>query len=504
MTRFGLSKFENFQLHAIQSVCLGRDTIVVQPTGSGKSLCFQLPSLIDRKKFVVVVSPTISLINSQIEGLKSLGIDAFSLGRAAGIESHLNHERIFSADGKRSFPSVVFMTPEHFFNHVQYNLEQNKDHIKLIVLDEVHKMFDRNSDFRSSYDFFKNIKDTFSGVPVMKLTATLSQEQLQSLCNDYLRNPVLIEGSIDRSNIKLNIKPYVTPVKQRSGKNEKAKSAVDVWCTCATDIKTITKDEYAIVYMDFRNDVKLMTSSLRTIIGEDNVRPFYGKGMTHDEKRKTDSDFRAKDFQVLVATESYEVGTHSPHVDNIFRVGCMRNLSVIVQEFGRAGRSGNDTDGFLLVNESKDNQRLNFWTQSCSKTEEKRMKDEFLESWRWIYSMYSGRCLRDVLISKFGEGELELQCKDACCSSCDIKRKRDFNAKQAITLLIQAIIDFGKLIKYQNGVREEELIAWLRGSKRDKFSTPEMQMVMEKSRSYSAGSQLAGLKCSSDWWSRVL
>ena len=63
--------------------------------------------------------------------------------------------------------------------------------------------------------------------------------------------------------------------------------------------------------MDFRNDMKLMTSSLKTIIGEDNVRPFYGKGMTHDEKRKTDSDFRAKDFQVLVATESYEVGTQS-------------------------------------------------------------------------------------------------------------------------------------------------------------------------------------------------
>lgn len=80
----------------------------------------------------------------------------------------------------------------------------------------------------------------------------------------------------------------------------------------------------------------------------------------------------------------------------------MRNLSVIVQEFGRAGRSGNDADGFLLVNESKDDHQLNFWTQSCSKTEEKRMKDEFLESWRWIYSMYSGRCLRGVLISKFG------------------------------------------------------------------------------------------------------
>ena len=197
----------------------------------------------------------------------------------------------------------------------------------------------------------------------MALTATLSKGQLQSLCVDYLRNPVLIKSSINRSNIKLNIKSYVHTKKSTSSTDGNSSSKEGIWCACATDIKNITGDEYAIIFMDFRSDVELMTSSMRLQVGEENVRPYYGSGMTHDVKKKNDTDFMGNEFQVLVATESYEVGTHSPHVDNIFRVGCMRNLSVIIQEFGRAGRSGNSADGFLLINELKDDQRLAFWTK---------------------------------------------------------------------------------------------------------------------------------------------
>lgn len=105
------------------------------------------------------------------------------------------------------------------------------------------------------------------------------------------------------------------------------------------------------VSMDFKSDVQLLTSSLKRQLGEENVRPYFGSGMTHETKEKTSSHFRGQEFRVLVAAESYEVGTHSPHVNNIFRVGCMRNLTVVVQEFGRAGRSGNNSDGFLLINE---------------------------------------------------------------------------------------------------------------------------------------------------------
>ena len=95
----------------------------------------------------------------------------------------------------------------------------------------------------------------------------------------------------------------------------------------------------SFVYMDFKSDVQLLRSSRKPQLGKENIRPYFGSGMTHETKKKTDSHFRGQEFQALVAAECYEVGTHSPHVNNIFRVGCMRNL----------------TDGFLLMNE-KDRQ----------------------------------------------------------------------------------------------------------------------------------------------------
>ena len=119
----------------------------------------------------------------------------------------------------------------------------------------------------------------------------------------------------------------------------------------------------------------------------------------------------------------------------------MRNLSVLSQEFGRAGRSGNSAGGFLLVNESKDDQRLAYWTKNCSKIEEEEIQTQLIQSWRWVYSIYCGRYMREEIITKFGEGQLDLQCVDECCSSCDIKEERDLNAKQAISLLIQAVLD---------------------------------------------------------------
>ena len=139
LTKFGLNSLNDFQIQAIQSVQLGRDVIFVQPTGSGKSLCFQLPFLFEREKFVVVITPTISLINSQIEGLKKVNIDAIALGRPAGQDAQRNHDRRFNNNNGSSFPSIVFTTPGHFVNRVSYNLERIKTNVKLLVLDEVHK-----------------------------------------------------------------------------------------------------------------------------------------------------------------------------------------------------------------------------------------------------------------------------------------------------------------------------------------------------------------------------
>lgn len=182
----------------------------------------------------------------------------------------------------------------------------------------------------------------------------------------------------------------------------------------------------------------------------------------------------------------------------------MRNLNVMIQEFGRAGRSGNSADGFLLVNESKDDQHLAFWTKNCSKSEEEQIKAQLIQSWRWVYSIYCGRCMREEIISKFEEGQLELQCVDECCSSCHIKDKRDFNANEAIRLLILAVLDLGQTQTYEEGVKEEVLIGWLRGSKKDTFSLPEMQKIMELTQTYSVGTKTFKDRSSQGWWSRVL
>lgn len=153
--------------------------------------------------------------------MRKLDIDAISLGRSAGGNSFENYERLFHSNEK--CPSVVYMTTEHFANHAFFELEDKMSQVKLIVLDKVHKMFDRNSNFRSSYEILKGIKKTFSDVPVMALTATLAEINIQKLCQG-LNNPYLIKGTINRKNIKFNI---ITNNMQRKKKVTKEQNSSD-------------------------------------------------------------------------------------------------------------------------------------------------------------------------------------------------------------------------------------------------------------------------------------
>ena len=125
--------------------------------------------------------------------------------------------------------------------------------------------------------------------------------------------------------------------------------------------------------------------------------------MSSEMKSKIDNEFRKKEFQVLVATEAYEVGTHSPHVNLVFRIGCMRNIAVLVQEFSRAGRNNDSSDGIILVNESVDDQRLIYWTKGCLACEISAKKTEYEKCWKWLYGLQAGTCLRKSLLEIFSQ-----------------------------------------------------------------------------------------------------
>ena len=276
----------------------------MQKTGSGKSLCYQIPSLFDKNKTTVVICPTISLINSQLESLQHHSINAV----AAGPNFEMDETVLYQEE----LPSLIYTTPEFYENKLKFSLTSEK--LKLVVIDEVHKVFDRNINFRSSYNSLTTIHDEFPTVPIMALTATLDEDQLHSLCSLYLNKPVLIRDSVNRPNIKLNMCRY-KPKRTCKG-NENL-----VWLDTAKEIRRIAGEEYAIVYMDFVKDVELMVRSLKDA-GVEDVRAYHGK-MLQKDKKKIDTEFRNEEFQILVATESYEVGTHSPHVHNVFRIGCM-------------------------------------------------------------------------------------------------------------------------------------------------------------------------------------
>ena len=197
-------KIKKFQKDAIQAVQLTLDSIIIQPTASGKSICFQLPSLFDKKLKIVVICPTISLINSHVENLKTHGIASAVLGPLSSAAAPQSLHTCVEED----LPPLIFTTPEYFVHKAKNELLKIKSSMKLLVLDEVHKMFDRTSNFRSCYDSLKMLKDDFLGIPIMALTATLDDSQLVDLAENYLRRPVVIKGSVNKKNTKLNVQSY--------------------------------------------------------------------------------------------------------------------------------------------------------------------------------------------------------------------------------------------------------------------------------------------------------
>lgn len=250
LTQFGFSKLKGFQRDAIQAVELGRDTVIIQPTATGESIYYQLPALFEKGSVTVVLCPTISLINSPIESLKNHDINAASVGPVSGGSSLQSTD---VAD-KSSLPPILFTTPEYFDKKLKNELVAMEENIKLLVLDEVHKMFDRSSNFRACYDTFKSVKDEFKNTPIMALTATLNDSQLGDLCKNYLRRPVLIRSRVNKRNVKINIENYET-VHKKSGKEK--------WKNVALYIVKTVQSDYAIIYMDFRKDVELLVDSIK-------------------------------------------------------------------------------------------------------------------------------------------------------------------------------------------------------------------------------------------------
>ena len=329
---FGVERLRDGQQQVIDSVLDGKDTLAIMPTGSGKSLCYQIPSRI-LEGTAVVVSPLISLMKDQLEKLDAMGI------RAAQVNSSLNREEEEAAlEGIRcTFHEIVFCTPERLTNPDFLEvLKQVK--IALVVIDEAHCISQWGHDFRPAYLEMAAAIDALGKPPVLALTATATDDVVDDIGKQLGRTRLnVVNTGIYRPNLHYG----VVQITNNDERYTRARELVH------------EKQGVGIVYAATVKAAGEMLEILEAA-GE-SVTIYHGK-LTPTERKANQEKFMSGERRVMVATNAFGMGIDKPDTRFVIHLQLPANLEAYYQESGRAGRDGQDADCTLLY--FQDDKRL--------------------------------------------------------------------------------------------------------------------------------------------------
>ena len=292
----------------------GKDTLVLYPTGSGKSLCFQFPPVYLGKK-AIIVTPTISLMQDQVQKLNSLGIQSAYLGSA-----QFDKQAESRALDPTSEETLIFVTPEWITKSCNQQkvqeLNRNKK-LALIAIDEAHLVSEWAA-FRNAFSELKELKHMFCDVPIIALSATATTE-VEGKIRQLLRNPVTQKTSVNRPNITLNVEELhqdtnVVPAKQFAAR------AAEIAGTAP-----------AIIYTDFIADIGPIVSSLSEL-GIEAV-DYHGE-MDSASRCESHGKWMSGEVQIIVATKAFGMGIDKADIRNVIRNGVLMGPRI------RQGRKG--------------------------------------------------------------------------------------------------------------------------------------------------------------------
>ncbi|HLI96740.1 MAG TPA: DNA helicase RecQ [Candidatus Baltobacteraceae bacterium] len=384
---FGYSSFRPFQREIAQSVLAGRDVLALLPTGGGKSLCYQLPALV-QDGLTLVISPLIALMKDQVDALRESGIAATYLN--SSIDAATAVERI--ADLDRGAYRLLYVAPERAANP-SFVRALNRWNVRLLAVDEAHCVSEWGHEFRPEYRRIAELRRHLPQVPVLALTATATERVRADIERALeLRSPLRFVASFNRPNLRYSV----------FEKRDASKQLVE-WCSARAS-------ESGIVYTQSRNSAEELAARLSA--AGIPASPYHA-GLTASDRTRNQERFIRDDVRVICATIAFGMGIDKPNVRYVVHYDVPKSIEGYYQETGRAGRDGLPSECALFFSGSDAAKQRHFIRQIAGEAERERAE-------RLLRAMLdlaaTPHCRRQQMLNYFGEEHSAPDCGN--CDNC--------------------------------------------------------------------------------------
>lgn len=421
---FGYDQFRPMQEEIIQAILDGRNCIVIMPTGGGKSVCFQVPALLQSGTFVVI-SPLIALMKDQVESLRANGIEA------AFINSSLetSEENSLLQNLKNGLIKLLYLSPEKLLSNTMLGILEGVN-ISGFAVDEAHCISVWGHDFREEYSKLDLIKRRWPNLPLVALTATADKITRRDIAKQLaMENSELFLSSFNRENLSLQVRPGQKVYKQLKS------------------ILTNHKGKSGIIYCLSRKSCEEVASKLNF---DGYNAAYYHAGMNSNQRSKTQEDFIKDNVQIIVATIAFGMGIDKSNIRFVIHYNLPKTIEGYYQEIGRGGRDGLPCETVMFYS-YRDVMILQDFARESKQAELQLAKLKRIQQYAEALV-----CRRKILMAYFGE-----DLKDDC-GNCDVCKNPP--KTEDATINAQKVLSALKRLRERVGIGS--LIDVLRGSQK--------------------------------------